>query len=370
MILKPDSLHRMYTYQNYDGRMIRVRRQIKDANELKLCIPSDYKNVYESVCTWYGTPWEVRGVKSKYKTANNLLKTDTSLILIDIDSKDKKNLLKVHNYFKTKQYYFWKLIKSGGGYHYYIKPKTFPSIADPKERITRWQTMLGALAADMQCKKLNIDYQVLTDIYRVSRVIGSRNGNKRAYCLETDINKELDEARTLCRDEKRFFPSKTHKVSLPTKTKAAHKFIKNNVEGTRLFIPVLVRRSLKWHMNKQKQYGLGPLYIFKHKDRTISISLNCYTRERMLKVMKGSENYNTFLKYKQVWIQTSKEVNDKGVEEAPRYIGMLEGMHLGAPLSKPHYNWLKEEYGVAMNTDCVFLGKDKNKEYVKVWVKE
>tara|TARA_Y100000296_G_C5161164_1_gene251924 strand:+ start:55 stop:1134 length:1080 start_codon:yes stop_codon:yes gene_type:complete len=267
-------------------------------NRLKrLLIQYQPKNVYVSVSRWQEF--------SEHPTyPNRFIDAD---ILIDIDNSNDLKQLESINEYLLKKYELVLLyrIRSGTGLNLiycYKKKLNFEENKELRETITN----------DLESKGYDIDVPVMKDIYRVSRVDNTLNGNKNLPChvlgtkpnglRMTTVGDSCDKRPSPTLEE----PSRAeNQNNLPTHF--SYNFISNSVVGTKgLYVPIIKWDKLyKKRLKKLlKMYNLGSFIHIKTLNNTYLVFLKALEGRRLEKIYKEakSRNLREFLKYKWNWV--------------------------------------------------------------------
>jgi hypothetical protein len=329
--------------------MVIIRKQIRNAEQLEFYIKKyNAKNVYESVSTWLN-PLNVRHKNPTrgYLIADYVLLD--SMVFIDIDKQDKSEVLKVLEFFKDKEEYkLWKIVSSGGGFHVYYDDlglKQALGKMHPKHRIVFLQDRRRALEEALIKAGIDLDKGILLDPFRISRVIGTWNGNKDAPCSE--ITLESLTAMTLNNTS---VLSKSPRSRVRGPSIYLYKFISNMVDGLKdqytTHIEITKNRDYSVLAKQlQKRYKVGTIYAFDTGNRIALISLKIFDRRRIEKILKyaKAENLNSFLKYGHSWIKLSETLTDKEIYPM-NYLEMFYSETNGA-FSIPHSKFIINKVG-------------------------
>lgn len=312
------------------------------------------KNAYASLAMWLNAR---NIVHPNYVVADRLLLD--SEILIDIDA-DKfqseqemaEEAVKIMDYMEGK-YTLERAVKSGGGYHL-IYHSTLSCVPDPRLRLQKHIAEKKAIYKELIDKGFKFDEKV-GDIYRISRLPGTHNGNKDKDCFE--VSPESLRAMTLIQSRPaeeadrlnlRGDASRDRGKALPP---FAYRFLDSYVDANKSVPCILlprVARSLEVITMASVQYG-HRFYLFGLKNRVMAVSPRIVSHRRMEKILRYTKslNLNPFLRQRHLRIRVGKmfELSPdllstvKEMEPAPKFLGAIGEDRKGI-YSKIHIKWL------------------------------
>lgn len=351
VFLKPAPQFRQYRAEHQDGQFEIIRKTIRKPQDLEAWIKENNpKNVYETTATFWN-PKTIRGIKkSSYKWTQQII---DHLVLIDIDELNSTEVLKVLDFFKARpRYKFWKLVCSGGGYHVYYEDSTKPTEVELQRRLEWFRLERKGLAEELVGAGINFDVPVLTDPYRISRVIGSWNGNKSAWCREITIDELIDKPKIILK--------KNNMKELKKKVYTALYFISNKVPHIKnRYVPVMIwPKTFNYKSYLTPSLELGKLYVFELSNKIMALSLKTVSSERLTTILKKthSSNLTSWIKYKHCWIylayknfKKEPDFSNEKIREVirafqrPRFLEVLDMGPINSFISKPHSKILGAE---------------------------
>jgi hypothetical protein len=395
-ILKPDSKHRQYKIQMLDGITRIVRKQIRSEQDLIKEIEKigekNIKNIYESASTFLD-PLNVRGFNSPYQPI--LL---DNMLFIDIDKKGVEEVKKALFFMgQYSDYQLWKIVQSSPeSFHIYYQDSNKTFLTDhPRKRIEFMVKRRKEIEDALIKAGIQLDKGITSDIWRVSRVIGSKNKNKNGFVCR-DVTRELlftgqvidtssSTAKRACpnqdknmtisslksssflrvaRHEK--YPASESRKAMTNTTPSENqrqsrpevrdplfyffRFTTNMVYGLKeQYVPYIEidkeRNYERLVKLLQEKYNIGTIYVFETDTKYCLLGLKIFDERRIQKIMRFSNacNLNTFLKYKHSWIKLSDCIYEDRVVPL-NFIDRIQQDVKGV-FSSPHAELIKKRIG-------------------------
>jgi len=349
-----------------NGRFQKIPDRISNGEKLRKWLvryaPFD---VYYSTSCWLAP--ERLGPKDKTPLSDNVLiysdlafdidRTPFSKRNIDAARKDTKKLV---SYLDKRGIEIKYIAFSGSkGFHVVCKDPMKYDNPDPRIREGEAKKFREELVEEIKAEKIKFDEKVTKDLRRIIRVPCTVNSKKGYVCtvisradlgltvneLFKRINK-IDntpvipkrEDETILRID-RMIPGLLDRLGVRSKPQISFyaSFLVNNVPGTRRKIPFFEYKidrkqgiaAIKEKLNDtQRIYNLPEIYLFSCGTTLTGICLASFDQRRLEKIIKysGSENYNTLIKYKQLFFRvgTKKDLRMDELEDMPEYLETLE----------------------------------------------
>lgn len=339
--MKPITIYNEHWNCERDLKWRQIKFQLQDntwrqwfnpsSSRLKrLLIKHQPKNVYASVSKWiyfreHGT----------YK--NIFLDSD---YIIDKDNKNKKDLDKIKTYMSL-DYPSLNLkhqLNTGGGYHLIYK---FDKIINDLEF---HQELKKLITTDLVNKKFKVDVPVMEDVYRVSRLDETFNGNKNKWCysLGTKLGQVPNSRMTNQVVKIQPFVFFKEKVGKEIKANLPDHYnlnlISNTVNGTKgLYVPLI-----RWQKVKKKRlkrlinhYKLGSFFHIKTPKFNYFMFFRCFDAKRLRKIYNfaKSSTISEFEKYKWNWVPV------KSSDNFPLTLKFYNAHSPDGNFSKPHLDF-------------------------------
>lgn len=331
-------------------------------------------NVFSTVCCFLN-PLALDN--NNYKYANHIYLTDDSFLFIDIDNHNSKIARKIKKAMLSDgRYELWKEVDSGNGIHQYYFDNQPILYKDPLRRMQYQLNLREKIVNNFKNLGLEFDYKCLTDLSRISRVIGTPNdGDINKICSEIHSYKGLQRRKPMKGGaEQKLPPTSRHNilqgVARRPPTPALMKFTDAAIYGAKdLFIPYLCISRSKYYIEKLQQlslsYKLGTMYIFESERYIHVFSLKSVSKNRYKKILRasGASNLNEFLKYGHSWIRVSSLL-DKDyniIENRIKFLNQINhsSIYLPGDYSRPHYNLLKM-WNIRPADNLHLIGKELN----------
>jgi DNA primase catalytic subunit len=368
-----------------NGRFQKIPDRITNGEKLRKWLlryaPLD---VYYSTSCWLAP--ERIGPKDKTPLSDNVLiysdlvfdidRTPFSKRNIDYARKDTQKLIA----FLDKKGIEIKYIAFSGskGFHVICRDPMKYDNPDPRIREAEAKKFREKFIEEIKAEKIKFDEKVTKDLRRIIRVPCTINSKKGYVCtvisradLDLSVNElfkrinKIDNTpmmperanETILRIS-RIIPGLLDRSGVRSKPQISFyaSFLVNNVPGTRRKIPFFEYRidrkqgipAIKEKLaDTQKKYCLPDIYLFSCGTTLSGICLASFDNRRLEKIIKysGSENYNTLIKYKQLYLRvgTKKDLHMDDMEDMPKYLETLENPDPKAEnkyLSRPHVLFL------------------------------
>jgi DNA primase catalytic subunit len=364
-----------------NGRFQKIPDRITNGEKLrKWLVRYAPLDVYYSTSCWLAP--ERIGPKDKTPLSDNVLiysdlvfdidRTPFSKRNIDSARKDTQKLIA----FLDRKGIEIKYIAFSGskGFHVICKDPMKYENPDPRIRESEAKKFREKFVEEIKTERIIFDEKVTKDLRRIIRVPGTVNSKKGYVCTvikREDLDLSVSELfkrinkidntpvmperanETILRID-RMIPGLLDRLGVRSKPQISFyaSFLVNNVPGTRRKIPFFEYRigrkqgipAIKIKLSDtQKKYNLPGIYLFSSGTTLSGICLASFDQRRLEKIIKysGSENYNSLIKYKQLFfrIGTKKDQEMRDIEDTPEYIETIENPDPKAEnkyLSRPH----------------------------------
>lgn len=377
---------RIWKFRLQDGRMIKIKQNLKSKNELRKALikylPADV--YYSSGC--FLAPSKVKGnKKSSVLLFRNIpfdLDSDEphGREELDIVRESTVSLIKDLEYkFEVKPFY---ILYTGRGFQVVYE---FSDLEQDKLR----EMNIGGIDQDITFDK----YRVI----RLPQTINSKTGRVTTFLTIEELKKGIDYilskskivynptgngdragrrlAGTSCESMTNFSRAKAKEEEsaiCPVRTSSNYKYreVSNEVKGEKRFIPVLkykykeISFSPKEDLRRlAEKYGLNEWFLIKTEEELCCISLACFDKRRLEKIINSSRSElskNEFSKFKKIFIRTSPIMKNSELTDIPFALGIASFDYPSKQFqySKPHLDLLKF-FKFAHNPANNYIGYNK-----------
>lgn len=368
-----DVSQRHFRLRTEDGLWIKIPKRIKTKEDLvEQILKFNGEIIYIGTATWLN-PTRL-GPKTQYRSIadrtllNHRVVFDIDAEALTLDHLDhcRQTTIKLLDYMSSKERYELEFITftglKGFGLSYHDHQLTLP--LDPRKRISYIEKERREFINSMP-EELKID-DCVYDITRVTKLPGSLH-HTGLVCtrltradLSQNIEKLLNSIYCINKWPVRLYkPMIAHRRAkdkvgkertglISTNNLYLAHYISNKVAGVKKrFIPFFVyypAQNYEKHLRfVQREYSLGPIYIFDLDNKIYAISLRSFHPERLNKILNRSLSVTRweFAKFHRLYMRIGQLRFRTGLEgKPPRYIKTLDG-EIKEYRSFPHMEFLK-----------------------------
>lgn len=337
--------HRQVRVMGFNGAMIKVRRTITDAGELKrVLVQMAPARAYYTVARFLNPvsvgPREING--PGYRLADSCFLTQDEFVF-DIDEDPERNLKLLLDFLKRRGLPIKYVIDSGRrGYQVAIKRRMALPIGDPRERERYFLEANKQLLEEVWAEGIGVDdtsnTRQIVKIPLSFDAVGGRACRLLWGQRPHGMNPERAENN---RGVLGTGPTRPPRQA-PPKTPWVGVVVSNNVLGTRgLYVPFLkFNRPIEYVIGLARDlvrtYDLSGILLLEREGRTYGIGVDALPRRRLEKVLRRGNQasmLNALRKYKRNVVPVSVlRKADRGV--------WLRGQRRDRPVSKGHVGML------------------------------
>jgi hypothetical protein len=374
LVLKPHPEWRLFKVQLRSGAWYTIPNQIRNEEMLKkYLVKLAPINVFSTVCCFLN-PLALND--NNFQTARHIYLSDDSFLFIDIDDHDKRTAGRAKiTMLQEERYELWHELDSGNGIHQLYFDNGALHYKDPLRRMEYQMRHRENLIQRFKNLNIKFDYKCMTDLTRVSRVIGTPNdGNINKLCRIILSYKGLQRRKPMKEGVSpdtlplNIQQGDASRLPSPAPIPFLMKFTDSVIHGARdFYVPYLKLNKSKNYMKLLKSvatfYNLGTIYLFESMKHIHALSLKAIHKNKYLKVLRASKasNLSEFIKYEHSWIRVSSLLDKdmRKIEGKLKPIGRL-GMFAKGEYSRPHYNMLRLVWGLDLPENLNLIGKKFN----------